>query len=83
MPSKYPLEYIQWIDAVCCQDVWIDSDQLTEFHAEGGNVEQAGFVIEEGDTFIVLASRVLDDGKSYGGVFKIPKAFIVHREVIK
>ena len=82
--ETYEAVYIEWIDAMAHDDVWIDEEDAVKW-AEGdeGLVKQVGWIIKETSDYILLASRLGEinrDTPDFGGVFKIPTKWMRVRE---
>lgn len=83
MISKYNLLYIEWCDAVHNMTPWLSEEDAKEWsREENWIVCQAGFLIEETDEYILLASKqnLYDqDNPEIGGILKIPVTWIRKR----
>lgn len=87
------LIYIEWADAVSPVESWRTRDEIIDWAKEDSYwVGQVGWIIEETDRHIVIASQFnrneKTDGSSrlldqYAHVIKIPKPWIRKRKTIK
>ena len=84
--SDHKLIYIEWGDAIA-HSGWRSLDDAIKWSREHNYfVEQVGWVIEENDKYICIASsRALpsDDEPQYSQLQKIPKTWIRKRKTIK
>jgi len=72
--------YIEWCDAISkIDDAWTDLEDSLEWGEEAEwIVKEVGFVLKETKQYILLASRHSEG--QYGGLFKIPKPWILKRK---
>lgn len=77
--------YIEWCDAISYNKKnWVDIEEAKEW-AENTNwvVKQLGFIIDENDKYILLATEyteVENELPDLGGVIKIPTTWILKRK---
>jgi len=89
--SKLKLIYIEWADAISTDEGWRSFNNSIEWGKESFHfVEQVGWILEENEKYLLLASRRVDRGNSkddkvlqYGDLFKVPKTWIRKRKIIK
>lgn len=80
--------YIEWCDAISYQKKsWVDIEEAKEW-AKNDNwiVKQLGFIIQETDKYILLASELTEvkgESPDLGGVIKIPTTWIIKRQNLK
>ncbi len=72
--KHYPVVYIEWTDAIGAASGW--DDQMT-LHAADGACLTCGFLLDENEEFVLVASTVTD-GAQQGGM-TIPKSMIDNR----
>ena len=73
------LVYIKWIDAMSDIGGWRDVEDAIEWGANVPcEVEQPGYIVEETEEYILLASKVNFD--IVQGLTKIPKKYITERK---
>lgn len=79
--------YIEWCDAVSYQNKsWLDIDEVKERASNPISiVKQLGFIVEENNKYILLATEITeveDSPPDLGGVIKIPTTWILKRQSI-
>lgn len=82
---KEKLIYIEWEDAVA-SSAWKDREEVTKWGKEAiATVCDVGWVMEENDKYLVLASRYgpQKEDPIWGNLQKIPKTWIRKRKTIK
>lgn len=80
---KFEAVYIEWEDAIVYFDKWVDYEELKEEAKTMELCQQLGFIIEENDEYILLASRYLiieKDNIDVGATIRIPKSQIRKRK---
>ncbi len=81
------LVYIEWRDAMVKLSTWSSIEDCIEWaDSSEGLVKEIGWIINETDSYLLLASRtgeINQDEPDLGGVFKIPKGCIVKRSGLK
>lgn len=82
----YKLYYIEWMDAMAYLATWGDKEEITDWaRSNEGLVKQVGWIIEENDNYILLASRIgliNTDEPDFGSVFKIPSRWVKKKKEI-
>lgn len=79
------LVYIEWCDAVSDASVsWHTEEEAVEWGKDDWTVNQAGYIVEENEQYIVIASKLNpQNGTSrYSGLLKIPKTWITKRQIL-
>jgi len=79
--------YVEWCDAISYQKKsWVDIEEAKKWAANSNwIVKQLGFIVEETDKYILLASEVTEvEGElpDLGGVIKIPTTWILKRKTL-
>ena len=74
--------YIKWVDAMASDPHWQTVEDAIDW-GENVNciVEEVGFIVDETEDYILLASKVNADMVS--GLMKMPKKYITERIDIK
>lgn len=80
-PSSLPLVYVQWSDAVSDSGGWNTYEEALEWSDPDALViHQVGWLVEDTDTHILLASRIAhqneDSQEQYGHLQMIPKGWV-------
>lgn len=79
------LIYIEWCDATSRHDAWVDIKEAIEW---GDNsswvIKSVGWLLKETNKYILLSARIgKDDAVGLvGGLFKIPKTWILKRKTL-
>ena len=83
---NYPLIYIEWSDAMANISSWMTEEDAIEWAENGeGLVKQVGWLIKEGESYLLIAGRLgqINLGSpDIGGVFKIPTKWVKKKTVI-
>lgn len=86
MPKKPKLIQIFWSDATA-NARWMTLDEAIEWgKTSTWDVEEVGWVLDETDEYILLASRRMlqeDSSYTYGAFQKIPRTWIRSRKVLR
>jgi hypothetical protein len=86
MKLEYKLYYIEWLDAMAYLPTWADKNTITDWASQSeGLIKHVGWIIEENENYILLASRIgiiNSDEPEYGSVFKIPTRWVKHKQEI-
>lgn len=80
MKNKYPFVYIEWMDASSLVGAWKSEREILEWAEDPPVSCQAGYLLQEGKDFILLASIYAEKTNKYGSVFRIPKTWIKKRK---
>lgn len=79
--------YIEWCDAVEKDYGWSSKAEVLEWaKTDNWVIKQYGFIVEETDKYIVLATRYSEDKDGeimFGGIIKIPSTWILNKESLK
>ena len=63
---------------------WWGFDDLKEFIEDDGYIVQnVGYIVHENKDFITIASMVGDHGKSVSHIERIPKGFIIKKQLLR
>ena len=77
------LEYIEWCDAIVMKNGWYSKDDVKYWgENEDWKVKQVGYLIEENENYILLATKYnpQEDGDDrFSEITKIPKTWILKR----
>lgn len=75
-----PLIYIEWCDATAINSDWEPVQTVIDYAKEDESwlVREVGFVLEETDEYILLASQITAGG-NVGNAVKIPTTWIRKR----
>ncbi len=79
MAKKFKLVRIVWDDAHELAYGWKETDELKP---QPELIESVGFLVQESESHVVLASCLSADGY-HNGHFQIPRALIVSQRVLK
>lgn len=76
----HPLIYIEWCDATAINSDWESIQTVIDYAKEDESwlVREVGFVLEETDEYLLLASQITIGG-SVGNAVKIPTTWIRKR----
>jgi hypothetical protein len=80
---KYKLVYIEWEDAKGLDGGWRPLEEAVYEASSRALVHQVGFILDEGKDYLTLMAAILPDTNQVGGVWRIPKAWILKRKTIK
>lgn len=78
--------YVEWLDSLSDDNGWVSEQYSKEWgNNEDWLIKQVGFILEETETYILLASRKNPQtiSSKVSGLFKIPKFIIVKMEELK
>ena len=79
--KKYKFIRVDWADAQSdCE--WGSIDKIKEWADKDCIIHDVGWLVYEGDRYIVISSQFGEDGE-FGNRTKIPKQWIVKRSDIK
>lgn len=87
-PQEKQAIYIEWCDSTHDAGDWKTAEECEEWARNSlWTVRQVGFIIEENDSYLVLAARVGCEGDEsiepvYGQLQKIPKTWILKRIIL-
>jgi len=77
------LIYIEWEDAFAMGNGWHTEEDIDETLKKNFIVRETGYVYDENDKYLVIASQYAPESEQYGNITKIPKTWIRKRKTIK
>ncbi len=79
--EKFPLYYIEWIDAES-EANWGDKDDLDKWLDKDFVVHDIGWIVSENKKYLVICNQVSVDG-DFGNRTRIPKVWIRTKRKIR
>lgn len=70
---------VEWLDSVTIGDGWITRDDLQRLARDPAAMRHrtVGYLIDEGDEYLLLVGSAADDGGTVSGTMQIPRVAIL------